>query len=261
LGFGDISGNLNKLAEKAGIKLPTNTASSVPLEINELMKNEAAKVIIDIKDGTPIVGYMQEDLSIAGSAEFNTPAESQQLQKATDFVNKFSLLSGGAVGKNIKIMSVGNVKQTLLSWTSSAKPLFTVPLTFVALTRQDDPREIVKRLYKCVFPTFSSGSMKSFGVNLNLKGINGAKVATAPLGYKGVKGGKGTITVQIGSWFRAPNLVMTSVDFNFSKVMVGMTTEAGKQIGFPLYAVGSIAFTPMEDIDYNQLASYIGVKP
>lgn len=212
------------------------------LDINNLITNPNAQVIVAIPGVGSVVGYVQDGISLGGGNEFNKPLDSGALDSANSLINKGIAIGGVARKKKMSFVILKSPAQTLLAWTGSQKPQFNIPLTFVALDSADDPRDKVKMLYQTVYPTFGGKIGK-----LNVKSI-----MQAPLGYTG-QPGKGTITVQIGKWFRAPNQLMVSVDFKFSKEVT--------RNGFPLYAEGSISFQPYRDIEYSEVEQYFITVP
>jgi len=189
------------------------------------------------------------DFTISAGNDFNSPLATSALENLSQKANilKGAVQSGlNKAGVNKDLggqINFKNQAQTTLFWTGSKKPTFNLDLLFITLSRGYDVREEVLKLYESVFPT---------------KGLRGLTL-NAPLGYDGT--GRGTFAVQLGTWFRARNLVMTSVNFTFSQSQTiingipGQPDDANSRFA-PLYARGSISFEPFRDIFFNEFKGY-----
>ena len=84
------------------------------------------------------------------------------------------------------------------------------------------------------------------------KSIGGKSLSilTAPANYNPIKK-TGLVTLRIGKWFRAKNLLIQSSQFDYSK-------EVNRD-GEPIYAVGQIVFTPFDAITYDEFVNYFSV--
>jgi hypothetical protein len=116
-------------------------------------------------------------------------------------------------------------------------------MIFVAQKATDDVRIPVANLYKTVFP--------------KLQGFGLTDTVTPPLGYVPYSGGdvravKGTLDIAIGRWFRGIGLIMTAVNFKFSKQTIAN--------GTPLFASGTIEFQPFREISWKEMCAFMGIS-
>jgi hypothetical protein len=204
--------------------------------INSLLLNTNSVITIIGRNNLNVTrvrvqGIVQGEFSVGGSNDFDTPF---------DTTNKD--LGGGAVGKvfnfakafaSAKGISTTIKEFTRNVWKGSARPQFTVPMTFIA-TKDDSIEDVTKKvaaLMRGVYPEEAK-----------------LGILSAPMGYDATTG-RGTFTISIGKWFRARKMVMKSVDFQFSAQHL--------RSGRPLYAVGSITFEPYQNISIDEFESYI----
>lgn len=128
-------------------------------------------------------------------------------------------------------------------WMGPKVPDFAIEVVIINY-KNNDVRQEVLSLYSSVLP---GGKKIGFGSILKI-----------PLNYNPRSNGKGTVTVQIGKWFRAPQLIVESVSSSFSKEVVATVDSNGKPDGgsVPLYAKATINFQPMQAITYEQFRGY-----
>lgn len=71
-----------------------------------------------------------------------------------------------------------------------------------------------------------------------------------------------TCSLKIGNWFRAFDLVVTSIsNIKFSKEVIGPAFDANDvKTGYPLYAECSIEFSPIKPIFYSEFLEYFTIK-
>lgn len=206
--------------------------------------------------GSRVQGIMTGDFSIGSGAAWNTPLNSTALESisATLNIGKDAFqAAANKLGYSVDLGSqiqLKSLNQTVNFWTGSERPQFTVELMFISLVRGFDVRDHVLNLFKAVMP--------NQGKAISVLGSNIDVLLNAPLGYNPLTGA-GTFSVQLGTWFRARNQVMKSVNFTFSQEMVPLNGDAGfvNATKFaPLYAKGSITFEPYRDITYSDFAGY-----
>jgi len=191
--------------------------------VDAVRSNKNTLITIALPDG-PVTAYMiDETFSITGSNNWESPF---------DIEEQLSGRAATSVKVTKRVLGLGKHQSaSVLSWVGSQKPDFKLGMVFTAIRESEDPRIQVNKLMRAVYPTGSAGFMK------------------APLGYKLVKSkGTGLFAVSIGSWFKALSMVMLSVEFNLSKETI--------ETGVPLYAEGSITFTPYQAIYANDMAEY-----
>ena len=204
------------------------------LDILKVVKSEYSKVVVSNRGaGIKFDGILQNDLGVSGQNDFDSSfLGSDVFQNVTEFkaeagraLNRYT---GGAVGAN----QSGTIQEmTKLNWTGSQKPIFRIQIALVAL--QDNATyDVVKKsmqAMKCVFPNKKLG------------------VFEAPLGYNPATGA-GLLTLTIGKWFLARQLVMRSANFTYSRICL----RSGK----PLYALGEVTLEPYQAITYGEFKSY-----
>jgi hypothetical protein len=144
---------------------------------------------------------------------------------------------GRLTGQNTKEMFVPiAAEQYTALWMGPQIPEFAVDVLVVNYKGNDIRKDILS-LYSSVM----SASMK----------VGMAGVLRVPLDYNPMSG-KGTMTVNLGTWFSAPGLIVTNVHSSYSKEVVG-DGEGGSS---PLYATATIGFKPYKAITYNEFRGY-----
>lgn len=190
-----------------------------------------------------VVGFVVDKFSISGTANYNSPLESAAQESLdTKLQAAQTSLKGllGPLADSLPNFSLKTVAQSVSIWTGSDRPSFNIPMAFIATRPGDDVRIDVRKLLRTTFPNFSNA-----GLATTIHPPNNYRVTTED----GSVSATGTISVQIGRWFSAPLQVMTNVDFQFSEVV---TPD-----GYPLYAVGTVTFTPFRTISADEIESYI----
>ncbi len=116
-----------------------------------------------------------------------------------------------------------------LSWSSSQRLTFSLPMIFIAYDKTDDVRAQVSKLSSTVLPEYKD-----------------EKEYTMPIGFK-----SGTsIFVDIGIYMTVPDLIINSVDVVFSKQVL---IESGR----PLYALCNVSFSSRYAITHQDFLSYL----
>lgn len=211
---------------------------AVTLDIDKLNTFTDARILIsagNFKDERNFIaiGFITGEFSVGGNNEFKSLFEFSAQAALQDLTQTIGALTGI---DSLAKFRVQTVEQTVQSWVSSGIPSFTVPMIFVALKPGDDVRAPIRNLSTTVYPTFS--------------GDDGGTIRP-PLDYSIDFGSKadGTIAVQIGNWFRAPQQIMKSINFTLSKEIT--------EDGFPLFAQGQIEFQPFRMISTEIFQSYL----
>jgi len=192
----------------------------------------------------PVSGYLTGDISVTGGNQFSNILENQavnnlqqNLQVTQSILGRFDVFKSA-----LTKYSFHTTDASMDFWNSSKRPSFTINMVFVALRETDDVRKMVAGLYRSVYPTFEREGVTS--------------VVLPPLGYQPFQGGlsaQGTMTVTVGKWFKAVNVIMDSVDFTFSKEVIAS--------GYPLYASGGFTFHPYRELSYDEFLSFLpGVR-
>lgn len=223
-----------------------------PIELLKLRNNDDTKVIIvgstNRADDPSILesskGIMVGDFAVGGSNEFQSLFE---LASQQDLQNRLSMIKAAYdtvanyVGSDSRMPDIRLkiADQTKLTWITSTSPTYTIPLLFLAIEQNDDVRKEIQELQKAVYPVIKNN------------------LVTPPLQYSST-GNKGRLNIQIGRWFRAVNQVIRSVEFVLSKELV---SPGSIGIPTPLYAVGSITFSPVQMPSAKDVGDYFIDRP
>jgi hypothetical protein len=203
----------------------------------------------DVNNAPGITGIMLNDLSFGVSSGHDSLFNSRGILDQVSGVIGRGATSVAAVsgsedlGAFIQDLAPRNLNQTIQAWTGSTKPVFSLSLLFLKLRVRDNISLKVQSLYSAVLPTTNVSAKIPVG-NLSLTTIR------APLGYFPTSGktAAGTCALQIGSWFKATNLICKNVDFSFSREV---STD-----GFPLFAVGTVVLEPYRMITFEEFRAY-----
>lgn len=188
------------------------------------------------KNNLIVSGFVTSELNLSGGNEFTSPFEdSEKIKKGMKFFNVFKTalsVSGGNAGGTSATLTKN---QTILFYTGSQKPTFSIEAAFITLDSAKTNETAlykVKELMKLVYPT-------------------GSEIMEAPLGYIPLtKDGtpSGTVSLRVGNWFHARYLVVKDVNFTMSKEVTAN--------GTPLYAVGNITLEPYRSLSYDEYSAY-----
>jgi hypothetical protein len=220
-------------------------------DIEKVLNNPNYRVSIHLGSGRSniVTGYMTENIRMGGGNEWNNPFESSVQNAMSEVYSKVApILSKGMSSitgeqETLAFTSLKSMEQTVVGWTGSKKPSFSVPLVFVATRPTDDVTDPIKKLATAVFP-----SEKRLG-----SGRIGVGVTQAPLGY-GVTIGqsglipKGVVTLKIGRWFFATKQVINNVDWTFSKETI--------KSGLPFMATVTVDLEPFRAITLKEFFGY-----
>lgn len=177
-----------------------------------------------------ISGFYTNDMQLSGGNDFTSPFEDFDLaKKAIKGFNIFSSILSSKSSNGVGNIASLTKQQSMLVYSGSQKPVFNVEVLFIATDSSIRPLPIdkVKSLMRLVYPT-------------------GDSLLTAPLGYKPSINGKalqGTVSLRIGKWFHATNLVVKDANFTLSKEII--------RDGSPLYATGTITLEPYRAVSYG----------
>lgn len=190
------------------------------LFIDQLRQNANAQVIIDATGtgGPYIKAFVMQDVTFGGRNTFNSALEA--IMGGIAGINS-AYKAGAAVGNRLmgqhipsRTLSGGD---SVMAWVASDRPRLTLPLLFLAINSDDDPRQIARDLMQFVYPNGNPNT-----------------ILTAPLGYIAdfFDSGAGCVAVKIGTWFATPRIfIVKSVEMTISQ-----RTDPN---GVPLY-VGAI---------------------
>lgn len=195
-----------------------------------------------------VTGIMLNEMNLSVSNDFGSLVNpNKTLDELSGTIGKLatttaSFFDNDKLGDFIQNLAPRTLLHTVSTWAGSSKPTFPINLLFLRVRAEDNIAQQVKSLYRTVLPTKA--------INLPIQGRTTLTTVRAPLGYfpTSENTAEGTLTLQVGQWFRATNLVARSVDFTFSKEV---STD-----GFPLYASGTIILEPFRMITYDEFEAY-----
>ena len=206
------------------------------LDIEKVINNPNYRVVISTPAGV-VKGYVSDDFSFGMTSQYSSPFEEQASQSQfSDVINKYGITGiNTLLGKDISQVQLKSFAQTVALWQGSDKPEFSITVYFIAQTQEDDVSKPIKVLLKGVVPegTLQDKFMKApYGYSPKLEN-------TAP---------RGTVSLRIGKWFEAHGLLITSVQSQFSAVVMPN--------GKPLYSQATVSLTPFRLPDYRMVASW-----
>lgn len=191
------------------------------------------RIIIAGLSGGPVTGSLSADFALGGGNDFTSAGEALRdipiAGKALKVKDGFSNIL------NISGRSATSELETRKVWNNSLIPDIPIELElYQSDANAESIMEKMKRIKSGVYPTRDGAFF------------------TAPLGYKfkgkNSRNASGTLTLQIGTWFRAPDLVMVSESTTFSK-------EVNSK-GTPISIKMSITFQPFKAITYDEFLDY-----
>lgn len=215
------------------------------LFLEDILANPNARVIIAFPAGDnpvdpvpfTVTAFMRSSLQINVNSNFNAGDSGSAQNALNSAINATVGVINSFSSKNAAQFQLKHLGQTILSWTGATKPVFNFPLTIVATREDQDIRDEVYKLYRAVLPT-----SRSAGVDQRI---------IAPLGYgpRTLQAtAQGTVSLQVGTWFRARGLVVRSVNFAYS-------TETLRS-GLPMMAEGNVELEPFRMITIDDLRGY-----
>ncbi len=214
----------------------------------DMISNANYKFIIS-GSGINVSGVMQNELSIAGQNDYSSAKEIidsvlGKLGKLGDVAQ--TVREYGNIGLRMGGRSNITDFESRLVWNSSDKPQFTIEYKLYNLSSDiaDGPKgalEQAKNLQKGVLPELGSPAPGRKGIFFK-----------APLGYKFVNktgsGVKGTVSLEVGKWFKASNLIVKSTNFTPSIQVM--------KCGKPLYVTGSVTLEPYQLVSYKEFMGW-----
>jgi len=226
-------------------------------DIEDKTKNNLYRFIIASNDGSiKVEGHMQNELSIGGQNGFTSV--SAVISEVADLAGGVSKVVASVVGAARAIkQGINAVNQassqskvtdfeSRLIWEGSEKPQFQVEYTFYNTSKDfsESSKGALSQalaLQKAVLPSKGRPAKNRPGVFFR-----------SPLGYKPKTGdtkvAKGTLSLSIGKWFTASDLVVRSTNFTPSKQVLSN--------GHPLMVKGTITLEPSELITYETFLGY-----
>lgn len=201
------------------------------LDIHQVMDNPNTLIRIDIGQDEAIKAFMVQDtFAIQASAQY----EPEYKLSAGEAVNKWIKLGTSTIGSSQQKLE--GIDTSVLSWIDCTRPVFNLELLFLGTKKTPDPRKDPVKLLTGVVPYSAERGM-----------------IEAPWQYKlsssSSQSAKGTMTIEIGKWFRARKQVLIDCQIECSK-------EVTNQSGYPLYATAMIQFTPTHLLTKKDIVDY-----
>lgn len=195
-----------------------------------------------ITDRKPIVGFLNGDFGLSGENQFLSALDGAGagLQKAFAMVKAVNDETGKLLGDINYIIK--SEMQTVLQWTGSAKPVFNVPVLFLAWRPDQSVLDPIRTLFLATNPESVGSGTK---ITTTAPGKYEAYYNIKEKNYKT----SGTSALMVSSWFKANNLVLKGFSMTLSKDV--------NEYGEPLYASGTISFEPFKMLSGKEIASWI----
>lgn len=212
-------------------------AEHFQLSVEDLLNNPNSRVTLGLPTGKSITAWMVQDtFDISASASYEPFFQKRIAEHITDRL-------GGGVSRSLEAFEaitqtrIKSLSETILSYSGTDRPTFSLELVFVSLKSTDDPRAKATMLLEGCMP--SKGPVEGF--------------LYAPWNYGSLAGElakdeSGKMVIEIGTWFRAPNQILLSASFQISRETI--------QTGVPLYVIGAIQFKPHMQLYASQMRSY-----
>lgn len=253
------------------LRTPAHNPEDVVLDFDAYTPDQSPEALIKLTHYDPaasdgrveIYAYSQEEMFLDSTANYNAPWEDLLEQK------NLRLAQGAAVGNALsdffggapmiqKFLSqehkaLNNIKLSAHQWIASERPNFPLELTFIAIDRDSTPEQDAVAIMSRIYPrTNGENPEDTFTV-------------TAPGGYR--SGGRfvsdgpgeenytyqdrrptGTWTVEIGTYFRAPGLVLVNASLQMSPIRTTYNQ--------PLYAKVQTQFETHKIVTEEEYRSY-----
>lgn len=215
------------------------------LAIDALTSNPNTKVVLAIPSvskgeeiSQSVIAFTRGEFQFNLGNEFNQPSVNAAQQGLSGAVNGIKNALNSLFNTQFIQERIQHPGQTINSWIGSRRPVFNVPLVFVAIRPGDDVRESIKILSRAVTPTI-------VGTGLGQR-------YRAPLSYSvdlaSATALGGTITMEIGRWFRATGLVMKDMSSNISNIPTPS--------GLPLMAEATVTLEPFKAVTFRDIEGY-----
>lgn len=195
---------------------------------------EAVIRLTHMQTGKQFKSYISQNFTISGSATYSSPFEAY-LQQKSDTLNQVSAAVNTA-GFNLPQQKLSIRGNTVLMWQSSDRPSFQITMLFLTVNSGNKTMQLASELASMVFPRTKGQSMTDF--------------LEAPGGFKVGESGKaeGTWMLELGTWFRAADLVLVSTAMDIAKER----TNTGQ----PVYVAVDCNLQPYTNVSENEFKNY-----
>lgn len=226
----------------------------ISLDIEELLNNPHASIRIKHyqRSGrfTEWRSWIQEDFQISLASNYSAPFE-DMLESATQRIGQGDIITQGGFTEffeenfNLNIESGRTPQAFTYTWSSSERPSFSVPMVFVTTSidnnPQGNPQAAAARLAALCLPGLEDATFTRPG-----------GYTPGPKGSGADRSPGGTFSLEIGTWFRAPGLVLLSADMTVSQQRMSN--------GWPLYAEVTANFEPYRLISEEEFLNFFTVS-
>ena len=203
------------------------------LDFQALNSNPHAKVFLAHPTAGTYEGFVQEEFSIGGQAQYSNPFSAGMGDKgvmANAMGSEISAATGGLV--DMPTISLKTKEQTRHQWTNSDRPSIPINITLVRYSMsQPSVTSIAKNITKTVYP-------------------KGTGLLQPPGGYE-ASSGSGTWAIKVGEYFKADKLLLLTFNTSYSQQKVSD--------GSPLFCNLSLTFEPYMVINEDDYLGYFTV--
>jgi hypothetical protein len=211
------------------------------------------------EDGQPaytITGNLQNDFNVSGGNSYDEQGahiesvigKTRLGATALNMKNLGQTVASAGMGANKFLTQIGSQ----LTWQGSKSSALNLETTFVCLKAGDPKEDVTERvntLMRAVYPELNESSNGIFfkpPMGYSTKVVNGK--SNSPLSGRSVATNSGKVSLTIGNWFHAPQLVIEDVQFSYSREM--------NRLGKPVYAIGSVALRPYRTVTYEEFRKW-----
>lgn len=238
------------------------------LSLDALMANRTYMIKLTHPDsGQSWSGPISADFSVQASSQYSSPfADNKQglhdkLMGAQQVWQNLTSRLGIEAG-SIPVASMKTLLDSVSVWSGTEKPVFSIPITFVATSYKDNVQAKAVKLVSMVYPSNQMGLLQGItdsaanaigGAIESVSNVFGGSIKqnnglskeasfmrqelVAPGGFAPMGAtAKGTYMLEIGTWFRATGLILQDASIELSKERMPN--------GHALWAVVTVTLTP-----------------
>ena len=187
----------------------SSSSSSQYLDIDRIRANPVYATYITIDNGIQLQGLLDSGQTF----DISTGAEYTETTSMPSFASELNGIAG--VIANTTDTAQFSLKATRLSelaWSACKVPSFTIALEVPIVRATDDPWKYIDFQLQCTMP--SQAANDSVVGGLALKAPNDYRVTYGDGQNNDIP--HGTVTLQIGNWFRAPRMVILDAQTSIS---------------------------------------------
>lgn len=228
---------------------------AIQYDIDNIRANPNARVAI-VLDGVPSGGLSADILRAYITDEEFSISLTANYEDAIQTSIGDVIGNQGAVGAGAKaVMDLGGFKtrtfqQTAAKWVGSERPTFNFNVIFVAIRENEDTIIPALKMQKWLLPYGGlnpnlgvDGTMNPPGNYAPLNSMDSTKIS----GYNG-----GFMTLSLGRWFRATDLILTGAEVMYSTTAISS--------GNPLFTKVAVSCQPYRDITHTEFENYFSVR-